>query len=126
MPPGQCLESNFQAALGRAFAKFAEIGCRAIDAAARFRRDVAAHQQRGATELLHQIELSLGAIEGAPPLRIRHALEVAKRLERDQGQAKIRDLFGDFDWRAGIGQQIVFQDLDAAKACGGNRLQLLA
>src|SRR5215475_4574081 len=29
-PPGQRLESNFQAALGRAFAKFAEIGRRAV------------------------------------------------------------------------------------------------
>jgi hypothetical protein len=35
-PPGQRLESNPQPAPGRAFAKFPEIGCRAIDAAARF------------------------------------------------------------------------------------------
>src|SRR6516164_105588 len=84
-PPGQRLESNFQAALGGAFAKFAEIGRRAIDAAARFRRDIATHEQRGATKLLHQIELSFRTIKGAPPLRIGRAFKVAKRLECDQG-----------------------------------------
>jgi hypothetical protein len=36
-PPGQRLEANFQAALGRAFAKLAEIGRRAARCDRRYR-----------------------------------------------------------------------------------------
>ena len=63
--PGQRLEADAQAALGRALAELAEIGGGAVDAAERFRRHVAAHHQQVAAELLHQVELALGAVEGA-------------------------------------------------------------
>ncbi len=82
--PGQRLEPDPHAAFGRALAEFAEIRGGAVDAAQRFRRDIAADHQQIAAELLHQVELALGAIEGAAPLRLRHALEIAERLKRDR------------------------------------------
>ena len=91
-----------------------------------FRRDVAADQQQVAAEFLHQVELALGALEGALPLRFRHAFEIAKRLERDALQAEVRHLPGDVGRRAVEGEQIVLENLDAAETGRGDRFQLFA
>ena len=58
--PGQRLEADAQAALGRPLAKLVEIGRRPVDAAERVGGDIAADHQQVALQLLHQIELALG------------------------------------------------------------------
>ena len=87
--PGQRLEGDAQAALGGALAQLAQIGGGAVDAAQRFGRDVAADHQQIAAELLHDVELALGAGEGALALGGRHALEVAERLQGDDVEAEL-------------------------------------
>ena len=92
--PGQRLEADAQPTFDRPLAERAEVGGGAVDAAERFRRHIAAHHQQIAADFLHQIKLALGTIEGARPLRLRHALEIAEWLERNRLQAKI----GTFLW----------------------------
>ena len=87
--PGERLVADAQAALGRALAEFAEIGGGAVDAAQRHRRDVGADQHQVGAELLHQVELALGPVEGAGALRLRHALEIAERLEQGDLQPEV-------------------------------------
>ena len=124
--PGQRLKTHAQAMLCRAFAKFAEIGGAAIDAAKGFRRHIAAHQQQVAGQFLHEIELAFGTIEGALTLRVGHAFEIAKRLERDRSQAEIRHFLRNIGRGAVVGKQIAFENLNTAKARRRNRLQLFA
>ena len=65
--PGERLEADAQAALRGPLAELAEIGGGAVDAAERIGRDVAAHEQEIAAELLHDVELALGAGERLAP-----------------------------------------------------------
>ena len=59
-------------------------------------------------------------------LRLRHAFEIAERLEGDGAQAEIGHLFGNIGRRAVIGKQIAFEDFDAAETGRCDRLQLFA
>ena len=124
--PGQRLVADAQAALRRPLAELAEIGGGAVDAAQRERRDVGADQHQVGAELLHQVELALGAVEGARALRLGHALEIAERLEQRDLQAVIADHAADFARRAVEGEEIVLEDLDAVEAGRGDRRELLA
>ena len=81
--PGQRLEGDAQAAPGGALAQLAQVGGGAVDAAQRFGRHVAADHQEIGAQLLHDVELALGAIHGALAPSRRHALEVAERLQGD-------------------------------------------
>ena len=63
--PGQRLEGDAHAALGGALAELVQVGGGAVDAAQRFGRDVAADHQEIAAQLLHDVELALGAGEDA-------------------------------------------------------------
>ena len=123
--PGKRLEADAHAALGGALAEFMEIGRGPVDAAERERRDIAAHQQHVGAELGHDVEFALGAVEGAFALRVRHALEIAERLQCDKLQAEVADALADIGRRAVEGQKIVLENLDALKARGRDRLQLL-
>ena len=124
--PGQRLEADAQAALGRALAELAKIFRRAVDAAGRFRRHVAANEQQVAADLLHHVELALGTLERAGALLIRHALEIAERLEGSHLEAEIGQFLGHLGRRAVEGKQIAFEKLHAAEPGGGDRLQFFA
>ena len=124
--PGQRLETDAQPAFGRALTQFMKIRRAAIDAADRLRRYIAAHQQRIAAQLLHQIEFSLGAIEGPLALRLRHAFEIAERLEGNSAQTEIGHLFGNVGRRAVVRQQVAFEDFHAVETGRCDRLQLFA
>ena len=87
--PGQRLEADAQAARRRQFAQRAEIRGRAVDPAQRGRRNIAADQQQIGPQFLHQVELAFGACKIAGALRLGHALEIAKRLERADLKAEI-------------------------------------
>ncbi|MBP1842853.1 hypothetical protein J2046_001107 [Rhizobium petrolearium] len=58
-----------------------EIRRRPVDPAERDWRDIRANKQQLGAELLHNVELALGAVEGSLPVGRRHALEIAKGLE---------------------------------------------
>ena len=77
--------------LRRPLAELAEVVGGAVDAAERGRRDVGADQHQVGAERLHDVELALGAVEGARALRLRHALEVAERLEDGDAQPGVAD-----------------------------------
>ena len=124
--PGERLVADAQAALRRPLAEFAEIGGRAVDAAERQRRDVGADKHQIGAELLHQVELALGAVEGARALRLRHALEIAERLEQRDLQPMVAHHPADLGGRAVEGQEVVLEDLDAVEAGRGDRRELLA
>ena len=48
----------------------------------RFGRDIGAEAQKPSAEVMHELELALRPLEIAPAHRVRHRLEVAKRLQR--------------------------------------------
>ena len=52
-------------------------------------RYVAADHQEVAAELLHDVELALGAGENPRALGVGHALEVAERLQCDDVEAEL-------------------------------------
>ncbi|MFK4519917.1 hypothetical protein ABIF20_007282 [Bradyrhizobium japonicum] len=110
--PGQRLIADAQAALGRTLAELAKIVRGAIDAAERGGRDVGADQQQVGAELLHQVELALGAGKVARPLRLRHALEIAERLECANLEIEILAQLRYLARARAERQQIVLEDLD--------------
>ena len=124
-PPGQRLEGDAHAALRRALAELVEIGRRPVDAAEACRRDVAADHQEVAAELLHQVELALGAGEHLAALRLGHAFEIAEGLERDRLEAEIVDHPAHIRGRAVERQEVVLEDLDALELGGRDGLELL-
>src|SRR5216683_3925562 len=87
--PGQRLVADAKAPRPRALAELVEIRRGAIDAAERGRLDVAADQKKIGAKLLHQVEFALGAHEAACTLRLGHALEIAERLERADGESEV-------------------------------------
>ena len=119
--PGQRLVADAQPASRRPLAKFVKIRSRAVDASQRNRRNRRAYQHQVGPKLLHDIELALGAIEGAAPLRLRKALEVAEWLEQRDGQPRIPGHLSDFARRSVEGKEIVFENLDAVETRRRNR-----
>ena len=63
--PGERLIADTQAALGSPFAEFMEIRGGTIEPAKGNRRHVGADEHQIGAELLHHVELALGAVEGA-------------------------------------------------------------
>jgi len=123
--PGERLVADAEAAGGGTLAEFGEVGGGAVDAAERQRRDVGADQHEVGTQLAHQVELALGALEGAGALRLRHTLEVTERLEQHDLQPVVAHQLARLARRAVEGQEVVLEDLDAVEAGGGNGGQLL-
>src|SRR5262249_20709760 len=110
----------------RALAELPQVGGGAVDTAQRIGRHGAAQHQKIAAELLQDIELALGAGEGALALLRWHAFEVAERLQGDDGKAcfaaRVRHIGG----RAAERDEIVLEDLDRVEAGIGDRFELLA
>ena len=92
--PGQGLEADAQAARFGPFAECVQVGRGAVDTAERVGRHVAADHEKVAAQLLHDVELALGAGEGSGALVVGQALEVAEGLQRDHLQAQIARLPG--------------------------------
>src|SRR5262249_14840450 len=89
--PRERSERDATASPRRSLAELAEIRRCAVNAAEGIGGDIAADHQEIATELLHKIELALGAGECLDAQRFRHSLKVAKRLERYGRKAEILD-----------------------------------
>src|SRR5258708_23232224 len=87
--PGQRLEADTQAAPGGKLAELTKIRRGAIDAAERAGGNIAAHEQQIGSQFLHQVQLAFGPRKIAGALRLGHALEIAKPLERANLNAEI-------------------------------------
>ena len=95
--PGQRLEADANAAGGGPLPELAQVGGGAVDAAERNGGGVRANEDQVGSELAHQVELALGAVEGAGALGLGHSLEVAERLEERQREAGVADHAADLD-----------------------------
>ncbi len=123
--PGERLIADAQAAPRSELAQFAKISGGAIDATERNRRHAAADQEQVGLQLLHQVELALGSGETARPLRLGHALEIAKRLERADRKPEIAAALPDLAGTGAKRQQVVLEDLDRVEPGSGNGAELL-
>lgn len=123
--PGERLEGNAHATLRGPVAKITEMSGRPVDAAEGIRRDVAADHQKIATELLHQIKFPLRPRESFRTIRLGHPFEIAERLQRHGSQAVILDHLANVNRRAGVGQEIVLEDLNALEARRSDSRNLL-
>ena len=124
--PGQRLEGDAQAAAGGPLAQLAQVGSGAVDAAQRFGRHVAADHQEIGAELLHDVELALGAIHRALATSGRHALEVAERLKGDDVEPQLRAGAAHVCRRAVEGYKVVLEDLDRVELGVGDGFELFA
>ena len=88
------------------------------------RRAVRAQQDQIRAELLHDVELSLDALERSRELLGRHAFEIAKRLKQRALHAEVANDAADLAGRARKAQQIVLEDLHAVEAGLGHGAQL--
>src|SRR3546814_13630655 len=110
------LVADAQAAPRRALAQLVKVGGGPVDAAARQRRDAGADEHEIRAELLHKIELVLGAVERAFALRLGQALEIAERLEPRDLQAVVARHAGDLLRRPVAGEEVGPEDLAAVQA----------
>jgi len=76
---------------------------------------VAAHQHQVRAQLLHQVELALGAVEVLLQAVAAAAFEITKRLEQGDGDAQVGAPLAHFARAAGVVQQVVLEDLDAVE-----------
>ena len=87
--PGERLVADPHAMLAGEIGELREIcggSRRVVD---RFRRDVGADAEKPAPEFVHEFELARRALEIAFPDRLRHRLEIAQRLKRDDFEPEI-------------------------------------
>src|SRR6202022_2712039 len=85
---------------------------------------IAADEQQVGLQFQHQVEFPFGPGKIAGALRLGHALEIAKRLERANGETEIAAEPPDVAWTAVERQQVVLEDFDGIEACGGDGAQL--
>jgi len=123
--PGERLEGDAQAVLGRPLAELVEIRGGALDSAKRIRGHVAAYHQQVAAELLHQVELALGAGERLGARGLRHSLEIAKRLEGDRRKPEVIDAAADLRRGAVKREEVVLENLDPLETGGSDGFELL-
>ncbi len=123
--PGQRFVADPQPASAGALGDEGEVAEQRFAVAQRVGLHVAAQQHEFGAELLHQIELALGAIEVALQALARAALEVAERLEQRDRQAQILAAPADVLRAAGVVEQVVLEQFDAVEAGGRRGLELL-
>ena len=85
-----------------------------------------ADQHEVGAELLHQVELALGAVEGLGAQRLGQAFEIAERLEQGDLEPVVAHHAADIARAAVEGDEILLEDLDPVVAGGGDRRELLA
>ena len=124
--PGERLEADPDVELRRELAQLVQVGRDALHPALRLGRDAAADEQERRAEPAHQLELAPRPLERLGARRLRQALEIAKRLQRDdlepeRGRERLHVLRPAVE----IGQ-VVLEQLDALKARLGRGRELLA
>ncbi len=86
---------------------------------------VAAHQHEAGAQFLHQVELALGAGQGALAQRVGHAFEIPEGLEEGDLQPQVAHDAADVCGGAVEGQQIMLEQFDAVEAGGRGGFQFL-
>ncbi|BCQ65016.1 hypothetical protein PBOI14_67660 [Pseudomonas sp. Boi14] len=89
------------------------------------RRGVAAHQHQVGAQLLHQVELALGALQVARQTVATTALEIPEWLEQGDGNAQVGAHLLDFPRAAVVVEQVVLEDLHAVEPGGGDGFEFL-
>ena len=87
--PGERLVADAHAVLAGEIGEFREIRRGPLGIVDRFRRDIGAEAQKPRAKLMHQFELARRALEIARANRVRHRLEIAQRLQRDDFEPEI-------------------------------------
>jgi hypothetical protein len=82
-------------------------------------------QEQIGSHLLHQIELMFGAVEIARAERLRHALEIAERLEREQLQPEVSNHPADLGRKCGEAEEVSLKNLDTVEFGLGDSPQLV-
>lgn len=111
--PGQRLVANPDTVSGSTFAQFVKVGSSPVNSAKRNWRYVRADQHKVGAEFAHDVEFPLRSLKRAGAMRLRHPLEVAKWLEKRDVQSEITRHPLHIAWRCVIGQEIIFENLDA-------------
>ena len=123
--PGQRLVAHAQPACTGALGDLAKVTHKRFAVAQCVALNVAAEQHQVDAQLVHQVELALGAIEIALHARPRAALEITERLEQRDGNAQVLAQAADVLRAAGVIEQVVLEQLDAIKSSRRGGLQLL-
>jgi hypothetical protein len=123
--PGQRLEADLDAETLRDLAERPQVVGRPVDTADRRRRDVGADEDPRGAQLAHQLELAPRPLQAARPLRFRHALEVAERLEGDYLEAVVGDHRADLCRGALVREHVRLEQLHPLEPGRGNGAQLL-
>ena len=122
--PGEGLETNSEAPARGEIGQLREVGAGALGLAKGVFGDIGADAQELGAQLLHQVELALGAVEIAGAHGLGHALEIAHGLQRDDFEAQILRHGADFARLAAEEGEIVLENLDGAEARAGGGRQL--
>ncbi len=122
--PCERFEADTQAAPGSQFAKLAKIGDGPVNTPERGRGYIAADQQQVGLQFQHHVEFPFGPGKIAGALRLGHAFEIAKRLERANGETVIAAKLADVPGAAVKRQQVILENLDGVEPRGGNGAQL--
>src|SRR5271165_160572 len=122
--PGERLIADAHAVLAGKVRELREIRGGLFGIVDRLGRDIRAEAQKPRAEFMHQFELARRALEIAPTHRVRHRLKVAQRLQRDDFEPEVGRQLSCVTWLAIEKGQIVFEELDGAKARlgGGGKL----
>ena len=91
----------------------------------RVRRDRRADQDQVGAELLHHVELALGASQVRHHLLGADVVEVAERLVQVDRQPEVGAARADLDGRSRRGHQVRFEDLDAVEPGASRRGELV-
>src|SRR5690606_27788121 len=88
-------------------------------------RDIGTDEKKVGAELLHDVELALGTIEGALTVRWRHAFKVSEGLEEADVEPVVADHPADIGRTTIECEEVVLEDLHGVEAGRGDRRELL-
>jgi hypothetical protein len=87
--PGQGFVADAQAALAGVLAEQAQVVHQELFVTQGVGLDIAAHQHQVGAQLLHQVELALGAVEVLLQAVAAAAFKITKRLEQGDGDPQV-------------------------------------
>ncbi|MNM69446.1 hypothetical protein D3C81_810420 [compost metagenome] len=123
-PPGQGFVADAHTALAGMFGEQAQVVHQQLLVTQGIGLDIAAHQHQVSAQLLHQVELALGAVDVFLQALAAAAFEVTKRLEQSDGDPQVGAHLAYFTRASGVVQQVVLEDLDAVETGGGDGFEL--
>lgn len=122
--PGERLVSDDHALLAGDFRKFGQVVCGPRRVVDRLRQHVRTQTEEANGEFVHELHLASRPLEIAMTNGIRHGLEIAQRLKRDDFNAEVGRHASHVPRLAFEERQIVLEQFHRAKArfCGGGQL----